>query len=479
MKDLGKTNSPIKDVNVVDLFESGDEQKEQKFNDSVMDKHLSSLEGDTITKSNTCDISKYMADLKEKHMESMKLTEMHDQKSSDLDNTSNKKSSESEQSSSDVDTVIIDTKVDKVFKSDKSDKNQNQKSDKNSLKSPRTSISMSRSPDRSKSTGSSTGSSPVRIIKIKSPKNVSRDSSKDRSPDRCDRRRSSEGGILKRSLSPKPETSCSSSSSSTGILKRFPSPMSKSRSPERNISSRKSLSPGNSIDSRSPDRNRLSPQRSIESRSPDLRYYSRESFSPRNSFDSRSSDPINMYLPKSAMKSSYGYFESRSPPDHSYNAGRKRSSSVHGTFEKSKSPEPSYEYYPINQSHSPEKHRKRLSKSLERTSSKDSAYRYGLSPERIYTQKGPIRSVSSESNHFIHGSHSPRSNESLNRSIEHLTCVDCLYQQKPVQQKTEKAEKARMRQSRARKKTPRGASASYPANKDGCVDCHDHYEIHV
>lgn len=470
MKDLGKTNSPKNDVNVVDLFENGDEQKQQKYNDSVMDKHLSSLEGDTITRSNTCDISKYMANLKEKHMESMKLTEMHDRKSNDLDNTSNKKSSESEQSSSDVDTVVIDSKVDKVFKSEKSDKNQSQKSDKNSLKSPRSSISMSRSPDRSKSTGNS----PVRIIKIKSPKSVSRDSSKDRSPDHFERRRSSEGGILKRSLSPKPETSCSSSSSSTGILKRFPSPMSKSRSPERSCSSRKSLSPRNSVDSRSPDRNRLSPQRSIDSRSPDQRYYSRDSFSPRNSFDSRSSDQMNSYLPKSAMKSSYGHFESRSP-DRNSNTGRKRSSSVHGTLDKSKSPEPSYQYYPINQSHSPEKHRKRLSKSLERTSSKDNAYRYGLSPERVY-QKGPIRSASSESNHLTHGFHgSPRSNESLNRSIEHLTCVDCLYEQKPIQQK------ARMRQSRARKKTPRGGNATYPQNnyKDGCVDCHDHYEIHV
>lgn len=466
MKDLGKTNSPIRDMNVVDLFESGDDKKEQKYNNSVMDKHLSSLEDDEITRSNTCDISKYMANLKEKHMESMKLTEMHEQKSSDLENTSNKKSSESEQSSSDVDTVVIDSKVDKVFKSEKSDKNQSQKSDKNSLKSPRSSISMSRSPDRSKSTGSS----PVRIIKIKSPKSVSRDSSKDRSPERFERRRSSEGGILKRSLSPKPETSCPSSSSNAGILKRFPSPLSKSRSPERSCS-RKSLSPGNSIDSRSPDRNRLSPQRSIDSRSPDQRFYSRDSFSPRNSFDSRSSDPIHLYLPKSAMKSSYGHFESRSP-DRSCNYGRKRSSSVHGSFDnKSKSPEPTYQYYPINQSHSPEKHRKRLSKSLERTSSKDNAYRYGLSPERVY-QKSPIRSASSESNQFAQGFNSPRSNESLNRSIEHLTCIDCLYQQKPFQQK------ARMRQSRARKKTPRG-NASTSNNKDGCVDCKDHYEIHV
>lgn len=464
MKDLGKTNSPIKDVKIVDLFENGDEQKQQKYNDSVMDKHLSSLEGDTINRSNTCDISKYMANLKEKHMESMKLTEMRDQKSSDLETTSNKKSSESEQSSSDVDTtVVIDSKVDKVFKSEKSDKNQSQKSDKNSLKSPRSSISMSRSPDRAKSTGNS----PVRIIKIKSPKSVSRDSSKDRSPDRFERRRSSEGGILKRSVSPKPETSCSSSSSSTGILKRFPSPISKSRSPER--SCRKSLSPGNSIDSRSPDRNRLSPQRSTDSRSPDQRFYSRDSFSPRNSFDSRSSDPINLYLPKSAMKPSYSHFESRSP-DRSYNNGRKRSSSVHSSLDKSKSPEPSYQYYPINHSHSPEKHRKRLSKSLERTSSKENVYRYGLSPERVY-QKGPIRSASSESNH-MHGFHSVRSNESLNRSIEHLTCVECLYQQKPVHQK------ARMRQSRARKKTPRGGNQS-SSYKDGCVDCHDHYEIHV
>lgn len=384
-------------------------------------------------------------------------------------------SSKFESSEDEASLVVIDAKVDKIFKGEKIS-TKIDASAKKPIKSPRSSMCLSRSPDRPKSIGSS----PVKIIKIKSPRNsfdsgkrrsvnLSRDNSKERSPDRygsISSRRSSEGGILKVVIPNSKTDPFLTTSSTAGILKRNSSPSAKSRSPDRGHY-RKSLSPGTSFESRSPDRNRLSPHSSFERRSPD-----------RKSPDRRHSEYATA---RSAMRSPRSSFESRSPE-----RDRKRSLSAHSSFDKPKSPEPYYHYYYMNQPQyqSPERKGKRLSKSLERTSSNDSTggpYRYGLSPERIY-RIGPVRSQSAENalSQDVDYSH-----ENLAHFIEPPSCVECLYQRKPSQPE----QKSRGRQSRARKKMPRGMmtpqssqslerSDSVSTN-DGCVDCHEHFEIHV
>lgn len=480
MKDLGKSQSPLQDNNVAEASENRDD--EQKLTDNVMDKHLTELEADGVSRATICDIVQYMANLKEKHLESQRMetqnaeqsnpatiqsessSELADPPNPSSDSSANQMSSEEEMS-----MVVIDTKVDKIFKSEKPG-SKIEAVVKKANKSPRSSICLSRSPDRNKSNGSS----PIKIIKIKSPRNsvdsgkrlsvsISRDNSKERSPDRyrsMSPRRSSEGGILKVFL-PNSRTDPALTSGG-GILKRNSSPSNKTRSPERTHPYRKSLSPGTSFESRSPDRNRLSPHSSFDRRSPD-----------RKSPDSRYPE----YSTPKYTRSSRSSFESRSPE-----RDRKRSLSAHSSFDKSKSPEPYYHYYYSNPYayQSPERQGKRMSKSLERQSSRDSSgsYRYGLSPERIY-RIGPIRSQSAE-NALKQSSEHGRSNELINRFIEQPTCVECLYQRKPATQ-----QKVRTRQSRARKKVPRGMA--HPSlertesvdNGDGCADCHEHYEIHV
>lgn len=462
-----------------------DEGSEQKFTDSVMDRHLFALESDGLNmeeQNTACDIVKYMANLKRKHMESEQSQQQSQDgqvgSSSDTlsrSDSSDKGSSESqlvppmfsdETPSSESEPtsgtgVVIDSKVDKVFTksgggSSRKDARTSTKTEKNyklsnTLQSPSekgTSRLSSQSPDRARSTGTS----PVRIIKIRSPRNsvaevsnkrlsVSRESSKDRSPDRRDvsPRRQSEGGILKRSASPKPDAM----PPAMGILKRCRSPTPKSSPTNRSSSSggytRRSLSAGQSIESQSS-------RGSIDSRSPDRhRLYHPDNFqSPTCSFDSRASEP-NLDIPRSVLKNGRhrGSFDSRSPD----RSNRKRSISAHSSLDKTKSTEPYYHHYyqlyqqqqQRQQQMSPER-RQRLSKSLERAGSKDSttstgSYRYGLSPERIY-QIGPVvRSQSAENAYLRQDSQSrydtSRSNESLTKSIEHPTCVECLYQRKP------------------------------------------------
>lgn len=523
MKDLGKSLScsPKQDKNVLEMFatsptkrdefkmsgrgtseESGgvgsgsscgsssegdrtddDDGSEQKFTDSVMDRHLFALEADGLNmedQNTACDIVKYMANLKRKHMEAeqqhQQNQEGHAESSSDTlsrSNSSDKGSSDSQlvppmfgddtpsSESETIAAVVIDNKVDKVFTKSvghSSKKENKPKADKNNkshtLQSPSTSSSrlLSQSPDRTRSNVTS----PVRIIKIKSPRNsiadgngkrlsVSRDSSRDKSPDRRDvsPRRQTEGGILKRSLSPKPD----GMPPAMGILKRCRSPTPKSGSSDRSSGSgytRRSLSAGQSMESQSS-------RGSFDSRSPDRsRLNSRENFqSPTCSFDSRASEP-NLDIPRSVLKTDHhrGSFDSRTPDQ----SARKRSLSAHSSLDKTKSSEPYYHYYyqlyqqqqqQLQQmSMSPDR-RQRLSKSLERSGSKDSStstgsYRYGLSPERIY-QIGPpvVRSQSAENAYLRQDSNASsrydisQSNESLTKSIEHPTCVECLYQRKP------------------------------------------------
>lgn len=519
MKDLGKSQScsPKQDINVVKMFAAtattgGDDFKtdsdgtsegsgfsggsssegdrtddedgsEQKLTDSVMDRHLFALEADDLNmeeQNTACDIVKYMANLKRKHLEAEQQHQQSQEYQSSSDtlsrsNSSDKGSSDSQlvppmfgndtpsSESEPTAVVVIDNKVDKVFtksgghsskKDSKSSGSKNEKTIKsNTLQSPGTGSSrlFSQSPDRNRSAGTS----PVRIIKIKSPRNsivddsgkkltISRDSSKDRNPDRREvsPRRQTEGGILKRSLSPKPDAM----PPAMGILKRCRSPTPKSGSSDRSFGSgytRRSLSAGQSMESHSS-------RGSMDSRSPDrTRLYSRENFqSPTCSFDSRASEP-NLDIPRSVLKTGHhrGSFDSRSPDQ----TGRKRSLSAHSSLDKSKNSEPYYHhYYQLYQEQqqqqqmqqmSPDR-RQRLSKSLERSGSKDSttstgSYRYGLSPERIY-QIGPVvRSQSAENANPRQDSNASsrydnsRSNESLTKSIEQPTCVECLYQRKP------------------------------------------------
>lgn len=476
MKDLGKNSKENKlfenvQKNIVVGGVNGDD--EDKITEQVMDRHLSKLVTDDINKTNTiCDIAKYMANLKEKHMESeLKLdlnkvkhrisystnkgnsTETDVESGTDDVNkptTSNSYINNNKQSSEDDEhsTVVIDKRVDKIFKSDKT--TMKEPDVKRTLKPSRQTIQLINSPDRG-----NRSISPIKIIKIKSPHSsldghgkrnsvsLSRDNSRERQTSGRIRR-ASEGGILmKPQYNINSNEMCSTDTQSMiGILKHSISP--KSKSPERksSLSSRKSLSPGTSFDSKSPDYYRLSPYSSFESRSPE--------------FD------------------------------------RKRSLSAHSNFMPSTQQlhETQYKYYPHGYyySRSPErKGKQRLSKSLERNTQKDGYYSYhsGLSPERVYQIGVPIRSHSAENGLTRNAIFLSRSNESLARSIEHPTCVECLYQQRKTTQQQQ--QKARARQSRARKKVPRGAipngkmkyQRSRSRSEESCVDCNDFYEIHV
>lgn len=494
MKDLGKLKSPSKETsNVTKLFENDDNtvvgggvgDDEEKFSEQVMDRQLSDLVTDRT--STICDIAQYMANLKEKHLESEQKYEAHstvgrdrsclnraksietDIESGPDDNGKNateyvKPSSEEE----DASQIVIDRRVDKVFKS-----GSKEPETRHTLKSPRQSIHVIHSPDRSR------GLSPIKIIKVKSPRgsmdsgkrtsvSLSRDNSRERQTlGRV--RRASEGGILKTMHSSETPTV------STGILKRSVSPKS-SKSPERQNSScsRKSLSPGTSFDSRSPDR-WLSPHSSFDNRSPDRRS-SESCYADLDFRHHHNSGQI--------VRSNQSSFESRSPE-----CDRKRSLSAHSSFMPARptQTEMQYQYYPneCQPSRSPERKGKRLSKSLERAPSKEVYYSYrsGLSPERIYRIGLPNRSQSAENGLIRNGVLLTRSNESLARSLEHPTCVECLYQQRRATQQ----QKMRVRQSRARKKVPRGSAPNgqlkYRNNRskseESCVDCNDFYEIHV
>lgn len=144
----------------------------------------------------------------------------------------------------------------------------------------------------------------------------------------------------------------------------------------------------------------LSPRSSVDHLSPD-RGNSCQRHSPRSSFDSHGSSDHNLDVPYGAGGGGGG--------------SRKRSMSAHGSFETGHKPQTqeTYQYYPVydNQTCSdhyvaaaPTSSRSRLSKSLERSTSRDStttssSYRaYGVSPERNYVvySSGPLRSQSAE-----------------------------------------------------------------------------------
>lgn len=377
---------------------------------------------------------------------------------SSSDGSTSQSTSESQISAIPIVPTQIDKKVDKVFvgksKSDKSEKKGDQVT-KSLLKSPRASFD-SRSPDRSKSNGSS----PIKIIKVKSPRSsidsgkrlsVSRDGSFDRSPDRkrSQSPKKPTEGILKRSQSPRPEPSVSPSlsikSQSSGILKRALSP-NKAKSPERSCL-KKTLSPRNSVSSNDYDRlypsSALQPRHSVgsnEYRSPDRsgRPYSRSLSSPRSSITSVSDrlDISKFYNKGGSPRSS---FDSRSPD----RGRRSLSASARSSFESNntRSPEPCYFQYPPgspfyrNESRSPDRRDShRTSKSLDRSprsSPRSSPYYPDYIMTDMYGQSPSMRSHSAENTFERQSVESVRSNESLARAIEYPTCVECIYTKKP------------------------------------------------
>lgn len=443
MKDLGKIKT---NENVSKTGNGGGGDDEEKITEQVMDRHLSELVANNIEKTGTmCDIAKYMANLKEKHLESEQKLEYTSgnqrvaqsakmstgETNVDIGAVGKSKDDEdinTKQSSEDDEAVVIDRRVDKVFIGEKSavEKKEAEVAPKRTLKSPCHSTQL-HSPERSNYV------SPIKIIKVRSPHgsldasrrssaSLSRESSRDRRESLEHHqhrqsfghvRRASEGGILKTTYSAEAPTA------GMGILKRSVSPKSRSADRQSSLSSRKSLSPGTSFDSRSPDRYRLSPH-SFDNRSPE-----------RPSSESCYAE-LDFRRHMDRIHSNQSSFDSRSPGH-----DRKRSLSAHSNFARS-APRHDlvhYQYYPHDYyyySHSPEQGGKRQSKSLERASNRGE-YTAGRhhSPERIYQIGLPLRSQSAESAITRNGIHLRRSNESLARSIEQPTCVECLYQRKP------------------------------------------------
>lgn len=497
-----------------------DDGNEQTFTDSVMDRHLFALAADSLSMENrntACDIVQYMTNLKLKHMEAEQQKHVMAATAGDAGHpeSGSEQLSKSSDSSDPApngslaaaaaaeDTVssegesggpvVLDYKVDKGSTTAKAAAVSDQAEccgagagRKSSGSGARESASRLTSQSNAGDRCRSTGTSPVRIIKIKSPRNsivdtsgkrlsIGRDRSAERhiSPDRHSPRRQSEGGggILKRAASPNPDHF----PPAMGILKRCQSPVFRPGCVDRDAVTcgggytRRSLSPGNSIDSRSP-------RGSIDSRSPDRHHRSYvptdqphghshrgASFSPQSSFESRSSEP-NLEMSASALAATTAAaaaapnaggrtaFDTRSP-----SASRKRSMSAHSSTEKSRHSEPYYHhYYQLFQQQqqlmqqqqlAAERKHQRQSKSLERTGSRDSTNSsstyggHGGQPDRVYHigeggggGSSVTRSQSAENAYLRFGGdggYDVRSNESLARAIEQPTCVECLYQRKP------------------------------------------------
>lgn len=469
--------SPDQDIEIIEIFpelpdsnsnENGREPSlSEQTNTCVMDKHLSDLEQDNLNTKIQYDIIKYMKNLREKTLEAKEAQKQvaaaeaavaaataaaaaaaASASSNDVEQKSNEEEEQPQADSPEPQTVVentppppaptqncepenqteqnskptksedesegsqkmsssyspptpikIDKKVDKVFRSKSLDKIKRSSLKSTGTKLPRHNIYIAT--DRSKSQGSS----PVRIVKVKSSSKSSRESS----VDRLEPRRCSEGGILKRPTSP---SNCIHS-----ILK--------SKSPDRSCLKK------------------ISHDCSLESNSPRV--------SPRSSFRQGHSVCLHSIM-KAPRQSS---FENRSPERN----GRKRSVSAHSSLDVPKTSS-CYQYLPIQDYQQQQQTQRisasatssrRQSKSLERSTSRDSSpYYYSVSPERIYrintdmSSPGPIRSVSAENALIHHSSHQTMNNrsydcelnyrynsEAVNRALENMTCVECLYSRKP------------------------------------------------
>lgn len=405
LKDLGKSGSSVVDRNALELNESnsGDDVggDDRLPSDQVMDTQFTQLETNGIE---LTDITKYMDNLKEKHS----IYETHSDRSNgarggksnrlgtvdtdsgsadDRETVSFAQKQQTTQSSEDESLhVAIDKRVDKLFRSEK----------KPSASHENKSISHSRSPERGNKSG---GVSPVKIIKLSSPRIVkrklsaeksSRSNSKERQTSPCSRH-VVDAGILKPSSAP-----------TAGILKR-------------------TMSPASSF-----DRHQLSAQHSLCS------------LSPNSSFDGRSPEVLLVRGPSGAYQTyCVPQYHSVSPVH-----DRKRSLSAHSSFIRTDSYEPECRHQTVEYSRresSPDYGRgKRLSKSLERSTAqpRNRSMYYSISPPRIYHADMPVRSQSLENSTIRNASANAdifpsRSNESLLRFHEYPTCVECLYQRKP------------------------------------------------
>lgn len=435
MKDLGKkgATSPSKEIDIIELFpEPNGEHK-------MVDKHLSGLEIDSFDAGETCDIAKYMANLKEVHLECSQddTSSKQQSESGTLKKGTSEESDTPKESTEDEGPKVSSTSTTKKKGNNTSGSQKTPVERKKSNEgTPKTILRPSRHdlqcpPDKSKSTGSS----PVKIIKIKSPRSsrsppmkrsLSRDSSSiELSP------RPEGGGILKRSHSSKAVTSGDSTPKSSSILKRSLSP--KDLRALDGLPC-KSLSPGSSFDNRSPDRSSPHLPDAPYPRAVFDRYYSSESDREYANQRSREIERQSRILAK--KRSTSRSPESRSPE---YYKQRMRSlsesASVRTSFD-------SVEYDPMYDGRS-------LSASASMANSFEMPYYdYGCHSFDCYKsrQNQPIivsaptryeRSPERYADDYLiyRGKSSPRlknSNESLTRAIRHPTCVDCLLQSRRI-----------------------------------------------
>ncbi|XP_055686202.1 protein still life, isoform SIF type 1-like isoform X4 [Lutzomyia longipalpis] len=434
MKDLGKKDgtSPSKEIDIIELFpETNGEHK-------MVDKHLSGLEIDSFDSADTCDIAKYMANLKETHMECSQSDAAARQEPfpKPIRKMTSEESDTPRESTEDEGPKSKSTGTPKKKSSNA---NTSQKSPVERKKSndgtPKTILRNSKHdlqcpPDKAKSTGSS----PVKIIKIKSPRMVrsppmkrslSRDSSSiDMSP------RPEGGGILKRSHSSKAVTGGDTTPKSSSILKRSLSP--KDLRALDGLPC-KSLSPGSSFDARSPDRSSPHLPDAPYPRAAFDRYYSSESDREYANLRSREIERQNRLLAR--KRSTSRSPDSRSPDYYKQQRMRSlsESASIRTSFD-------SVEYDPMYSGRS-------LSASASMANSFEMPYfDYGCHSFDCYKsrQNQPIivtaprryeRSPERYGDDWYREKTSPRlkySNESLTRAIRHPTCVDCLLQSRRI-----------------------------------------------
>jgi hypothetical protein len=507
MKDLGKEQSPIDDKNLTEIFYQSQNNGYEYPSESAMDSHLQDFfqKNNTNQKDDIRDVAKYMANLKKKHMESLEddCPNRNINDSGDMSNNSSSKKKQSDTTdalqnviskhpdkfetttSEDVENLQemksknkIDKKVDKTFNGDRKKgpekvcvSPQLISSSVKVVRSSRSNMDKHKSPDRSRSTGSS----PVRLLHVKGTgtntgamKKVT-DTSKDKL---LNARKHSDSGILKRSTSPKSKTS-PSCLTPNGILKRSLSPAN-SKSPDR-----KSLSPCNSIVSKSPDYgHRISKS---GSNSPDRisTKYLNHSLFPSESFDSQFSE--NTYNQNLSVKNQRRRSGSKSPDRRSLSASAKSSFDSNRSYDR----EIFYSNLLANQEscsiENPETCYRRKAKSLDRHMKNTLNHRMSSTSPDYSQQYGLLKSHSIENNSIPYeANYSQIPSQSMHNAIENLTCVECIMQQRPPPK-----QKQKVRQSRTRKKIPRDprpVSQSLERSNSqtrNCMDCDDFYEINV
>jgi hypothetical protein len=487
MKDLGKTLTPVENKPIAADFH----QFQEDQTESAMDSHLQDLilKASLNQNGDIRDVAKYMANLKKKHMESLedKLTinEMThtviDDKLNVVDKDENvetsptpkyhdkpdKDSFNTDKRSSLSPITITDKKVDKAFVGDSKRTPERvcvspQTTPKSLVKVVRPSrsyIENSKSPDRSRSTGSS----PVRLFYVKKPETDSSISKKNAEP-LANGRKLSESGILKRNLSPKPNN-LETHHMKSGILKRSTSPgCCKSPEPSR------MSSPNN----RTPECSRRASK--SESQSPDRSNKKSKHFENINTqlIDFGSNQSLVMKLKKKRS-------DSKSPDRRSSSA----SASVNYHSNRSFETDTCYanlltsQDMPYSHTSSPNSYYRQKSKSLDRKNDVTQMDDDVLLD--YYHHCGPIQTYSTESTANPYNLSYAQTNQQLvYNMIENPTCVECILQnQRPPKQKT------KGRQSRTRKKLPREFKNGRPSvgksdsRSRESIDFADSYEINV